>query len=107
MTDQQAAPMTEAMYYVLLSLKEPLHGYAIMDAVKEISGGRVRMGPGTLYGILKRMQNDNMIFLETSDGRRKIYHIASKGREALQLEYTRLSSMVRDGKSIIEEWETT
>ena len=96
-------PMTEAMYYVLLALCKPLHGYAIMGAVGELSQGRVAMGPGTLYGVLNRMEKENMIELEEADGRRKIYKITSAGREALGQEYLRLVAMVADGKALVEE----
>ena len=48
----QNIPMTEAMYYLLLALTRPAHGYRLMQQVNEASGGRVRMGPGTLYGLL-------------------------------------------------------
>jgi len=98
-------PMTEAMYYVLLALLNPAHGYRLMQAVDEVSQGRVAMGPGTLYGVLNRMQQDGLISLKTDDGRRKVYNITTSGQMALQAEYTRLQAMVRDG-SIIGEGET-
>ncbi|MFS1517321.1 PadR family transcriptional regulator [Bacillus sp. SCS-151] len=97
MNENERAPMTEAMYYVLLTIHKPLHGYAIMNAIREASGGRVNMGPGTLYGILKRMEKDKLIFLEDSDGRRKNYQITSSGRKAFKQEYMRLTKMVEDG----------
>ncbi|MDX8366015.1 PadR family transcriptional regulator [Cytobacillus sp. IB215665] len=97
MNENERAPMTEAMYYVLLAIHKPLHGYAIMNAIREASGGRVNMGPGTLYGILKRMEKDKLIVLEDSDGRRKNYQITSSGRIAFKQEYMRLTKMVEDG----------
>ncbi|WHY86789.1 PadR family transcriptional regulator [Neobacillus novalis] len=101
MANDQRAPMTEAMYYVLLALYNPLHGYAVMDEVKKVSNGRIIMGPGTLYGILKRMQQENFIVLDELDGRRKIYHITENGREALKHEHQRLTCMVDDGKPLL------
>ena len=59
MPDQ--SPMTEAMYYILLSLLRPSHGYGMMQRVKELSGGRLEMGPGTLYGVLARMNREGLI----------------------------------------------
>jgi DNA-binding PadR family transcriptional regulator len=47
-------PMTEAMYYILLALLKPSHGYGIMQRIRELSGGRLVLGPGTLYGVLTR-----------------------------------------------------
>lgn len=96
-------PMTEAMYYVLLALCSPLHGYAIMNAVAEISQGRIGMGPGTLYGVLTRLEKDKLIKLEEDDGRRKIYQITPEGRVALDIEYQRLTAMVADGSGIVKE----
>ena len=51
-------PMTEAMYYILLALLRPGYGYGMMQRIRELSGGRVDMGPGTLYGVLTRMKQD-------------------------------------------------
>lgn len=59
----QAQPMTEAMYYILLSLLQPGHGYGMIARIRELSGGRVEMGPGTLYGVLTRMKEEGLIVL--------------------------------------------
>lgn len=93
-------PMTEAMYYVLLALLTPGHGYRLMSAVPEISGGRVSMGSGTLYGVLTRMQKDGLIAVSEDDGRRKTYAITEAGKKALNEEYSRLRAMVSDGRAI-------
>ena len=98
-------PMTEAAYYILLALTKPGHGYGMMQRIKELSGGRIAMGPGTLYGVLTRMNKDGWIELTEEDGRRKNYAITDKGRQALQNEYDRLKMLVNDGK-ILEAGET-
>lgn len=90
-------PMTEAEFYVLLALMEPLHGYALMNEISRVSQGRVVMGPGTLYGVLTRMQKEGLICLDKDDGRRKSYRLTNVGIHALKEEYGRLSAMVRDG----------
>ncbi|MFC7680168.1 PadR family transcriptional regulator [Paenibacillus sp. GCM10028914] len=90
-------PMTEAMYYVLLALMHPNHGYQLMHAITEVSNGRLKMGPGTLYGVLSRMQKDGLILLAEDDGRRKTYQITPDGEQALRIEYARLKSMIQDG----------
>jgi len=95
-------PMTEAMYYVLLALMQPNHGYQLMHAISEVSNGRLKMGPGTLYGVLSRMQKDGLISLAEDDGRRKIYQITSEGEQALRIEYCRLKAMILDS-NILEE----
>ena len=89
--------MTEAMYYILLSLLRPGHGYGMMQRVKELSGGRLEMGPGTLYGVLSRMSREGLIVLTGEEGRRKNYAITRTGRDALLAEYRRLQQMVADG----------
>ena len=96
-------PMTEAMYYILLALLTPGHGYRLMHAVEEVSGGRLRIGPGTLYGVLTRMQKERLITVVEDDGRRKTYAITPDGREALLGEYRRLTDLVRDGRILEEE----
>lgn len=95
-------PMTEAMYYVLLALMRPNHGYQLMQAITEVSKGRLKMGPGTLYGVLSRMQKDGLIVLSNDDGRRKTYEITQQGEQALRLEYERLKALIIDS-SILEE----
>jgi DNA-binding PadR family transcriptional regulator len=90
-------PMTEAMFYILLALLRPGHGYGMMLRISELSGQRLRMGPGTLYGVLTRMKKEKLIALESETGRRKTYAITERGRKALLDEYERLKMMVRDG----------
>jgi DNA-binding PadR family transcriptional regulator len=97
-------PMTEAMYYVLLALMHPNHGYQLMHAITDVSNGRLIMGPGTLYGVLTRMQKDGLISLAEDDGRRKTYQITPAGEHALRIEYSRLKAMILDG-NILEEGE--
>ena len=96
----EQGPMTEAMYYILLSLLRPGHGYGMMRRVKELSGGRLDMGPGTLYGVLTRMNKEGLIVFTGEEGRRKNYAITEAGQTALQLEYERLKRMVADGAAL-------
>lgn len=95
-------PMTEAMYYILLALMNPNHGYQLMAAIEQVSNGRIKMGPGTLYGVLTRLQKDNLIEILSDDGRRKTYAITEEGRAALKADYERLKDMIRDGR-LLEE----
>lgn len=96
-------PMTEAMYYILLSLLRPGYGYGMMQRIRELSRGRLVMGPGTLYGVLTRMKKDGLIRLAGEENRRKNYEITDAGREALRLEYERLKQLVRDGAALEED----
>ena len=90
-------PMTEAAYYILLALLKPGHGYGMMQRIRELSGGRLEMGPGTLYGVLSRMTREGLITFTGEEGRRKNYAITPAGRAALLAEYRRLKNLVRDG----------
>ena len=98
----EQGPMTEAMYYILLALLRPGHGYGMMQRIRELSGGRLVMGPGTLYGVLSRMNREGLIVLTGEDGRRKNYAITEAGKNALLLEYRRLKQLVEYG-AILEE----
>lgn len=98
----EQGPMTEAMYYILLALLRPGHGYGMMQRIRELSGGRLVMGPGTLYGVLSRMNREGLIVLTGEDGRRKNYAITEAGKNVLLLEYRRLKQLVEDG-AILEE----
>lgn len=95
--------MTEAMYYVLLALLRPLHGYGLMQRIGQLSGGRIAMSPGTLYGILTRLTKEGLLRLEEQDARRKTYALTEAGRQALKTEYARLCRLVEDGAILKEE----
>ena len=101
MAREQFQTLTEPMYYILLTLTEECCGVDIMEKVKEISHGRVLVGPGTLYAMLAKFEENGVIRMTTSEGRRKSYIITEIGREMLQKEYDRLKIMVEDGSGII------
>ena len=96
----QQQSISEAMYYIMLSLLQPAYGYEMMKGIKELSGGRIEMGPGTLYGIISRMKKDGLIKQEAREDRRKIYLLTDKGKEVLVNEYKRLKYLVNDGKEL-------
>lgn len=96
----QNTPMTEAMYYLLLALLRPAHGYRLMQQVSEASAGRVTMGAGTMYGLLSRLEKEGLIELQKQDERRKTYALTDAGREALRTEYNRLRAHVSDGEKM-------
>lgn len=103
---QKYIPLTEATYYILLSMIEPIHGYRLMQNVEEMTSGKVKLGPGTLYGATSKLVKDGLIEqVVTEDERRKSYKLTSLGRQILKLEYERLKSQVRDGKEILENLE--
>jgi DNA-binding PadR family transcriptional regulator len=96
--------LTEAVYYILLALHTPMHGYGIMQFVKEISNGRVNLGPGTLYGAIKTMLAKAWIkaLSDGSDSRKKEYIITEEGREIVLEEIKRLEELTSNGKRIVE-----
>lgn len=103
MAREQFQNLTEPMYYILIALLEEKCGVDIMQAVGEISNGRVKVGPGTLYALLGKFEKENMIRETEVQGRRRSYIITDKGREILFEEYRRLITMVKDGKEYMEE----
>ena len=99
----ESIALTEAVYYILLSLCSPLHGYGIMHRVEEMSAGRVKLAAGTLYGALNTLKERGWITLESgTDGRRKDYAIAEKGRQVLLAELARLKELVQNGEKVLE-----
>jgi len=92
-------PLTEATYYTMLCLVEPLHGYGIMKEVRRISGNAVRLGPGTLYGVLGALEKQGFIARDREEKRRKNYILTIKGRLVLAEQIKRLETMVRNAKN--------
>ena len=96
-------PLTESTYYTLLALVEPLHGYILMQKVKEISKGSVDIGPGTLYGVFSKLQKEGLILKVKEEDRRKTYILTPKGKEVLRAQINRLEIMTKEGLKVIDE----
>ena len=94
--------LTEAVFYILLSLYTAMHGYAIMQNVKDLSHGRVELGAGTLYGAINTLLEKNWIrAIEGEEGsRRKEYEITELGKTVIQGELIRLKELIANGKRI-------
>jgi len=91
------------MYYILLSLSKPNHGYGIMQMVEEMTKGRVTLGPGTLYGALNSLQEKKWIMMYSQDDesrKKKEYLITEKGKEVLDNEISRLEELLENGKKV-------
>ena len=95
--------LTEGVYYILLSLLQPLHGYGIIQNVEKLSAGRVRLAAGTLYGAINTLLEKGWIAaLEgEADRRKKEYVITEAGREMLTKELQRLEELVNNGKHLL------
>ena len=96
-------PLTPAVFHILLSLSDTdRHGYAIMQDVHATTKGQIRMGPGTLYGTIKRMIDEELIEESsgdpTEDQRRRYYHVTALGRAVANAESARLYSIVQVAK---------
>ena len=93
-------PLTESTYYIMLTLVEPLHGYAVMQKIEETSNGTVKIGPGTLYGAFTTLEKEGLIVKVKEENRRKSYVLTAKGKKVLLNQIKRLEIMTRNGLSI-------
>jgi DNA-binding PadR family transcriptional regulator len=100
-------PLTPAVFHILLALADgERHGYSIMQEVEARTDGKVRLGPGTLYGSIKRILADGLIEeMEArpdpalDDERRRYYRLTSFGRRVAAAEAERLHSLVREARA--------
>jgi DNA-binding PadR family transcriptional regulator len=105
MAREQLQTLSEPMYFILLALTRPMHGYEIMQTVSAISRERVKVGAGTLYALLTRFENENIVVRVGEDGRRKTYALTGKGRELLEREVERLKESIAAYDAYLREGE--
>jgi len=86
--------LSESTYAILLAARNPLHGYGIMLRVKQMSAGRIVIGPGTMYGALKKLIADGWVSVESA-GAQKLYTTTSVGLAAARQEFERLNLLVK------------
>lgn len=86
----------------MLALAEPSHGYAIMQKVEVMSQGSVKMGPGTLYGVLANLEREALIRKNKEEERRKYYELTPKGKLVLAAHIERLEIMAAHGLNILK-----
>ncbi|GAF65798.1 putative transcriptional regulator [Bacillus sp. TS-2] len=99
-------PLTETVYYILLAVIEPAHGYLIIQKIDQLSNGQVKMAAGTLYGAIENLTKLQFIQPITSrDSRRKVYEITEKGREILLLDQSRMQHMINVTTSLLNNEE--
>lgn len=94
-------PMTETIFYTLLALLTPNHGYGIMKFVRELTNERLKMGTGTLYTMLGRLVEDKMISVITEIDGKKTYQITDDGKAILLMEVDRLRQQCENGQKIL------
>jgi DNA-binding PadR family transcriptional regulator len=107
-------PLSPAVFHILLALADgERHGYGIMQEVKFRTEGRVRLGPGTLYGAIKRLLEKGLIEEaderpdpDMDDERRRYYRLTDFGLRVLRAEASRLASLVRqaEAKQLLPDW---
>lgn len=99
----EKSALTEAVFYILLSLYGPMHGYGIMQNVKDLSNGRVNLGPGTLYGAINTLLGKGWIesIEGEKDSRKKEYKITELGKSIVDFEIIRLEELITNGKKIV------
>ena len=98
-------PLTDAVFYILLALRRPNHGYGVVQQVEQMTGGRLILGPGTLYGALNQLTEKGWIELysqQTTSRKKKEYVITPRGQEAFAKEVERLEEMLRNS-ALMEE----
>ncbi|WP_066191628.1 MULTISPECIES: PadR family transcriptional regulator [Gracilibacillus] len=93
-------PMTETAFYILLSLQSSRYGYLIMQHVEELTNGRIKLGAGTLYGSLAKMQKDGLIEIVRIEDKRKIYQVTDLGNQLLRIEKERIIELYKNTERI-------
>lgn len=90
-------PLTEALFYILLAVRKPNHGYGIIQEIEELTKGRVVLGPGTLYGAIQSLVKKGWIDIYSEDKesrKKKEYLITDEGKKAFEEELKRLEELV-------------
>lgn len=94
-------PLTEAIFYILLAVRKPNHGYGITQEVEELTNGRVTLGPGTLYGAIQSLVKKDWIRIyseDTESRKKKEYILTDSGRAVFEEERQRLSELLRNAE---------
>ena len=106
MAREKFQTLTEQMFYILLCLRQECCGTDIMAQVNELTGGRVSVGPGTLYNLLESFLEAGWIAGTKVEGRKRSYLITAAGRKALEDEYRRLQKLMTDYETCTGKEET-
>ena len=92
--------MTETGFYILLCLRDTMHGYGIVQKVEAITQGEIKLSPGTMYGSLSKMEKDGLIHFVREEDKRKLYRITELGNQVLELEIMRIERLYRTMKEV-------
>jgi DNA-binding PadR family transcriptional regulator len=95
-------PLTETTFYIMLALTEPAHGYVVMQKVEELSGRKVKVAAGTLYGALENLSRQKLIKeMPSTDQRRRVYALTDSGADLLKMEVERLRHLLSVSERLI------
>ena len=98
-------PLTESIFYIMLALRKPNHGYGIIQEIQELTNNRINMGAGTLYGAIQSLEQKGWIAIyseEEASRKKKEYILTDLGKDVLKIEIARLKELVEHSK-LIEE----
>ena len=91
--------LTETVFYILLSLSKPMHGYAIMQNIKALTQGRINMGAGTLYGALSALvEKEYIIEVKSDDPSKRLYIRTELGTVIVENEIARLNELTHNAR---------
>lgn len=102
---EKSIPLTEALFYILLAVRHPNHGYGIIQEVEELTVGRVVLGAGTLYGAIQSLEKKGWIRIyseDTESRKKKEYLITQEGKSVFQQERKRLEELLKNAKCMDE-----
>ncbi|WP_335871729.1 PadR family transcriptional regulator [Bacillus sp. 2205SS5-2] len=102
--EKKYIPMTETAFYILLSLSKPRHGYGIVKHVEEISDARLRLGSGTVYGTLTKMQKDGVITVFADEERKTVYEVTELGKRIILAEIKRINELHQNAITYQEDF---
>ncbi|GAB6109975.1 PadR family transcriptional regulator [Fusibacter bizertensis] len=91
-------PMTETGFYILFCLQNEMHGYSIIQKVRQMTGGEIIISAGTLYGSLSKLEKDGLIQFVKEEEKRKIYIITTLGKEILAIELKRIERLYKNSR---------
>lgn len=91
-------PMTETGFYILYCLQNEMHGYNIVQKVKQMTNGEIIISAGTMYGSLSKMEKDGLIQFTKEEEKRKLYIITELGKEILTIELKRIERLYKNSR---------
>lgn len=103
MAREKFGTLTEQMFYILLALRDECCGIDVMARVSELTGGRVAVGPGTLYNLLEQFAAAGYIEETRAEGRRRSYRLTAAGKTLLENEVARLRALLSDYERLMGE----